>query len=70
MLHAASCFPMIRYQAWDAAIGRDGPLLVELNTSGGIMQILHSGGAGDETFRAWVREIAGESADIRRLAGR
>lgn len=57
-LNGAAALPGLRYQSWDAAIGPDGPLILELNYRGGIdiTQIPGTGGFFDSEFREfWTR---------------
>lgn len=45
-LRAAHAFPMLKFQHWDIAFGRDGPLILELNTTGSIDIIQYASGRG------------------------
>ncbi|HJS47458.1 MAG TPA: sugar-transfer associated ATP-grasp domain-containing protein [Gemmatimonadales bacterium] len=56
-LRAARAFPAIRCQAWDLAIGPDGPTLVELNMRGGVQQLPGGLGFNDGEFRDFLRAV-------------
>jgi hypothetical protein len=45
-LRAARAFPMLRFQHWDVAFTRDGPQILELNTTGSIDIIQYASGQG------------------------
>jgi hypothetical protein len=50
-LHAAAAFPGLRYQAWDIALTANGPIILELNYTGGTGQIPGWPGLNDAEFR-------------------
>jgi hypothetical protein len=56
-LHAAAAFPGVRYQSWDLAMGADGPLVIELNYEGGILQVPGCRGLNDAEFRQYMKGI-------------
>jgi hypothetical protein len=41
----------LRYQSWDVVLGAEGPLLLELNSEGGIAQVPGGRGFNDPDFR-------------------
>jgi hypothetical protein len=45
-LRAARAFPMLRFQHWDVAFTRNGPQILELNTTGSIDIIQYASGQG------------------------
>lgn len=53
-LHAAAAFPGIRYQSWDIVMGVDGPLVLELNHDGGILQVPGCRGLNDKDLRRFL----------------
>ncbi|UEX79915.1 hypothetical protein LMH63_15445 [Spiribacter halobius] len=57
-LAASGIFPRLRYQAWDVALTREGPLLLELNHDGNIELLQVGAGVGilDEEFCRLLRE--------------
>ncbi|MBA4156933.1 MAG: hypothetical protein H0X65_05595 [Gemmatimonadetes bacterium] len=57
-LHAAAAIPGIRYQSWDIAMGPDGPLFLELNHHGGILQVPGCRGLNDPELRQFMASIA------------
>jgi hypothetical protein len=56
-LQAAAAFPGIRYQSWDIAMGVEGPMLLELNHLGGILQVPGCQGLNDAEFRQYMKSI-------------
>lgn len=60
VLAAAAGFPQLRMQAWDVAIGPDGPVLVELNVGGdyNLPQLVSGEGMLDARFRAFLARCA------------
>jgi hypothetical protein len=59
-LAAAAALPGLRIQSWDVAIGRDGPVLVEVNAGGdlNLPQIAFGQGMLDARFTAHVAACA------------
>lgn len=51
---AAAAFPGLRYQSWDIAMCEQGPVLVELNSSGDLMQMPGCPGFFDSQFQQFV----------------
>ena len=58
-LHAAAAFPGVRYQSWDRVMGQEGPMVLELNHHGGILQIPGCRGLYDAEFRQYLKGIEG-----------
>jgi hypothetical protein len=56
-LRAATAVPGLRYQSWDVVLGADGPMLLELNFRGGILQMPGAPGLNDATFRRFMTEV-------------
>lgn len=54
-LRAARCFPAIRCQSWDLAIGPDGPTIVELNMRGGVQQLVSGFAFNDASLQEFLR---------------
>jgi hypothetical protein len=50
-LQAARAFPRLLYQSWDLVFGAEGPLFLEINHHGGILQVPGCKGLNDATFR-------------------
>ncbi len=57
-LEAALALPRIRLQAWDIAIGAEGPVIIECNAGGDFSapQLAWGKGMLDERFRRFLRE--------------
>lgn len=62
VLRAATAFPGLRYQSWDVAIGPEGPVIIELNYSGGIAQLLGSRGFNDSAFQRYMADVERQRA--------
>lgn len=62
VLSAAMVFPDLRMQAWDVAIGADGPVLVEVNVGGdyNLPQLATGQGMLTERFLEFLRDCAGK----------
>lgn len=62
VLSAASALPGVRMQAWDVALGTDGPLLVEVNIGGdyNLPQLATGQGMLDARFLEFLRYCAAE----------
>jgi hypothetical protein len=56
-LHASAAFPGLRYQSWDMVMGVDGPMLLELNHLGGVLQVPGCRGLNDVEFRQYMNNI-------------
>ncbi|HSH80153.1 MAG TPA: sugar-transfer associated ATP-grasp domain-containing protein [Herpetosiphonaceae bacterium] len=56
-LHAAAALPGVRYQSWDIVMGSDGPLFLEVNQHGAIVQIPGCRGFNDVEFRQFMSSI-------------
>lgn len=56
-LHAAAAFPGVRYQSWDLVMDEDGPLVLELNFGGGILQVPGAQGLNDAEFRQFMDAV-------------
>lgn len=56
-LAAAATLPGLRYQSWDMALGPDGPLLLEVNSQGGLAQVAGCEGFNDATFRRFMSSL-------------
>lgn len=56
-LDAAAALPGVRYQSWDVVMGPDGPLFLEVNHHGGILQIPGCRGLNDAQFREFLVSI-------------
>ena len=67
---AATALPGVRMQAWDVALGVDGPLLVEVNIGGdyNLPQLATGTGMLDAPFRAFLDHCARERGLERQLA--
>ena len=61
-LRAAAAFPGLRYQSWDLVLGEDGPLVLELNFGGGILQVPGGPGLNDAEFRAFMAAVGAQPA--------
>jgi hypothetical protein len=58
-LEAAAAFPGVRYQSWDMVMSERGPMLLELNYRGGILQVPGCRGLYDAEFRRYLKGIKG-----------
>lgn len=57
---AARAFPGVPCQSWDIVFAPEGPLLLELNYHGGILQVPGCKGLNDETFRRFRAKLRRE----------
>ena len=68
---AAKCFPMIKFQHWDFAFTPQGPVIMEVNSTGSIDMIQYATGRGlyDETLQAFVGKygIKDEKGNLKNL---
>jgi len=62
VLSASKVFPDLRMQAWDVAIGADGPVLVEVNVGGdyNLPQLATGQGMLTDRFLEFLRDCAGK----------
>ena len=69
MMAAASHLPDMRFQHWDIAFTDQGPLLLEVNTGGGLNlhQLAHDRGLYTEELCTAIAEYAASSETIERL---
>jgi hypothetical protein len=65
-MKAAPAFPAVRWQNWDIALTSRGPVILELNTPGGLRLVPSATRAGiyDEQFREFLRDYKIEQPDI------
>lgn len=61
-LRGAAAFPGIRYQSWDLAMGHNGPLILELNFRGAVLQVPGSRGFNDDQMQAFLSKYAQDSS--------
>lgn len=57
-LDAAATLPGLRYQSWDVVLSPDGPLFLEVNARGSILQVPGCRGFYDAELRAFVSKYS------------